>query len=279
MFQKLNQINQRPKPFEHYTTDQLWCDPHISRQMLHYHLAEDVDLSSRNHEFIKRSCDWMIQRFELSEGKSVCDFGCGPGLYTIRLARAGAKVHGVDFSRNSIDYASKTAREAGLDITYSCQDYLQFSTDEKFDLITLIFCDFCVLNPEQRKVMLDKFNAMLKHGGSLLLDLATAARFEGLKEERSYSFSGNGGFWSPEPFYEFRNSFIYPDEMLFLSKHSIVEPGRTREIYNWLQHYSLEAIQAELAASGLKLVEAYSNVAGEPYDPAGPEMALVAQRL
>ena len=50
MFEELERINERPAPFQFYTTDDLWTDEHISKQMLSFHLNEAIDVSSRNAE-------------------------------------------------------------------------------------------------------------------------------------------------------------------------------------------------------------------------------------
>ena len=55
MYESLEKINRRPKPFEFYTAADLWTDEHTAKQMLSYHLNDDVDLSSRNSRFIDRS--------------------------------------------------------------------------------------------------------------------------------------------------------------------------------------------------------------------------------
>ncbi len=102
MFKQLKQFTRKPEPFAAYTTETLWNDPHISAQMLHFHLDENVDAASRNHDFIKRSTHWITDHFSVGKRTHVCDFGCGPGLYTLGLARSGADVTGVDFSKRSI---------------------------------------------------------------------------------------------------------------------------------------------------------------------------------
>jgi 2-polyprenyl-3-methyl-5-hydroxy-6-metoxy-1,4-benzoquinol methylase len=38
----------------------------------------------------------------VDESTEIADFGCGPGLYTEKLAERGATVTGIDFSENSI---------------------------------------------------------------------------------------------------------------------------------------------------------------------------------
>ena len=111
MFSKLEEINARPKPFEFYTADDLWTDDHTSKKMLEYHLNESIDLSSRNKAFIDQSVKWIMSYFGINEHTRIADFGCGPGLYTTRFARAGASVIGIDFSARSIQYAREAAEK------------------------------------------------------------------------------------------------------------------------------------------------------------------------
>ena len=146
MFQQLEDINSRPELFEFYTTSDLWTDEYTSKQMLSFHLNGDVDISSRRFSFIERSAAWIISEFDLGAGKSLIDFGCGPGLYTERLASTQAAVTGIDFSINSLEYARQRATQQGLDIQYIHQNYLEFNTADRYDLIMMIFCDFCALS-------------------------------------------------------------------------------------------------------------------------------------
>jgi len=85
-FTWLEEINSQPAIWSAYTAADLWTDPHISKQMLAFHLNDAVDLASRRSEFIKESVPVIVDRFDVREGMSVADFGCGPGLYTTRLA-------------------------------------------------------------------------------------------------------------------------------------------------------------------------------------------------
>lgn len=278
MFNELENINSRPKPFEFYTASELWTDEHTSAQMLQFHLNESLDLSSRNHAFIDRSVKWIVSRFNIAPDTAIADFGCGPGLYTTPLARTGANVTGVDFSQRSIDHAKSIAAEHHLDITYTHQNYLEFDTDKRFDLILMIFCDFCALSPDQRNVLLNKYHTFLKPGGSLLMDVHSLNVFDQKEESAMYELNQLNGFWSPEPYYGFVNTFKYNDEKVSLDKYTIVEKDRIRTVYNWLQYYTRESLTAELAQNGFKTQEFFSDVAGTPFDPASPDIAVVSQK-
>jgi len=276
MYEPLKEINSRPKPFEYYTASDLWTNDHTSKKMLEYHLNESLDLASRNPEFVDRSANWIASRFGLDENTAVADFGCGPGLYTTRFARTGADVLGIDFSERSIQHARETAKGEGLSIDYVCQDYLEFETDKRFDLITMIWCDFCALSPTQRGDLLAKFRRFLKEGGSVMMDVHSLIVFDQKEESATYELNQLDGFWSPNPYYGFLNSFKYEDEKILLDKYTIVEQSQIRTVYNWIQCFSPESIQAEFAEHDLQVEEQYADVAGTAFSPDTTEFAIVA---
>ena len=278
MLKELQKINARPKPFEFYTADELWTNEHTAKHMLEYHLNESIDASSRNRRFIERSVEWIASHFDVDNNTKIADFGCGPGLYTTLLAERGAIVTGIDFSENSLTYAKQVATEKGLNVNYVFTNYLDFETTQRFDLITMIMCDFCALSPEQRKKMLSKFHSMLKPDGSVLLDVYSLNSFHQKEEAASYEFNQLHGFWSPEEYYCFVNTFKYEQEHVILDKFTIIEASRTREVYNWLQYYNQDALRHEFEENGFKVEEPYSDVAGQAFDSESAEIAIVAKK-
>jgi len=276
MFNILQEINHRPDPFEYYTAEDLWTDEHTSRQMLSYHLNAEVDLSSRKEGFIERSVSWMAPHFQIKQGTRILDFGCGPGLYAARLAKLGAKVIGVDFSRTSIEYASKVAADEQLDIQYVHQNYLDFETADRFDIALMIMCDLCALSPAQRRKMLARFHHLLVSGGTVLLDVYSLDAFEQRDENVIYGLNLLDGFWSDQDYYVFQNTFKYEEEKVVLDKYTIVEADRTRTVYNWLQYFSRESLQKEFEQAGFAVHSMYADVAGTPYNGSTDEFAVVA---
>jgi 2-polyprenyl-3-methyl-5-hydroxy-6-metoxy-1,4-benzoquinol methylase len=278
MFKELKEINSRPKPFQFYTAEELWTNEHTAKQMLQYHLNEAVDLSSRNTNFIDRSVDWIVSRFGVDTTTEIADFGCGPGLYAKRLAEQGAKVTGIDFSENSLKYAKEVAEQEGLNIDYIHANYLEYETTKRFDLIIMIMCDFCALSPEQRRIMLTKFHSLLKPGGAVLLDVHSLNYFIQREEAATYELNQLNGFWSPEDYYCFVNTFKYEEEKVTLDKYTIVEEAGTRIVYNWLQHFSKESLQDEFTTNDFKVEGIYSDVAGTPFNSESPEIAVVGSK-
>jgi 2-polyprenyl-3-methyl-5-hydroxy-6-metoxy-1,4-benzoquinol methylase len=278
MFEELEKINTRPKPFEFYTASDLWTDEHTSRQMLNYHLNDEIDVSSRNADFIDRSVEWIISYFNVGSGIKIADFGCGPGLYTTRLAQKGAEVTGIDFFKRSIQHARNVAGKEGLSIRYLNQNYLEFETKESFHLILMIMCDYCALSPNQRKAMLRKFHKFLEPNGSVLLDVYSLSAFDQRKETAVYETNLLSGFWSPNRYYGFLNRFKYEKEKVILDKYKIIEADRIRTVYNWLQYFSPDALENEFAECGFTVNEFFSDVAGSPFEAESLEFAVVVKK-
>jgi SAM-dependent methyltransferase len=276
MFEELERINIRPEPFEFDTTRQLWTDEHTSKQMLLFHLNGEIDVASRNTTFIDKSVEWISSYFQVGAGTKIADFGCGPGLYTTRLARRQAEATGIDFSTRSIEYAREIAMREGLCIEYVNQDYLEYETDRKFDLIVVIFCDFAVLKPSKRARLLSKFHTLLKPGGRILLDAPSLKAFEKWEERTVYEVNLMNNFWSPGKYHGFLHTFKYEKEKVILDKYTIIEADRTRVFYNWLQHFSREMIEDELKTHAFSIDGFFSDVAGSAYDPESEVLAVVA---
>jgi len=278
MYGELERINERPEPFQFYTASDLWTDEHTSAQMLSFHLNDDIDLSSRNARFINQSAEWIASRFNIGKGTNIADFGCGPGLYAMRLAKLQANVTGIDFSTRSIEYAKKVAVSEQLNINYVTANYLDFKTEDRFDLVLMNMCDFCALSPTQRRGILGKFHNILKPGGSVLLDVYSLAAFDEREEATTYEVNLLNGFWSPNKYYGFLNTFKYDEEKVVLDKYTIVESHRIRTVYNWLQYFAPEDLKREFVEGGFSVEVLHSDVAGRPYDRKSSEFAVIANR-
>ena len=278
MFKELEEINSSPAPFQFYTADTLWTDNHISKKMLESDLNEDIEVSIQNREFINHSVDWIVTHFGIEKNRRVADFGCGMGTYATQLAEKGADVTGIDFSETFIQHAKEVAKQKEMDINYVLQDYLEFETEERFDLITLLLCDFCALSPSQRKTMLKKFYKFLKPDGSVLIDVYSLNAFNQREEAETYEHSRLNGFWSPENYYCFQNMFKYDEEKVVLDKYTIIEEKRTRVVYNWLQYYNMDSLRKEFEENDFEVEGFYADVTGTTISPESLEIVIVAKK-
>jgi SAM-dependent methyltransferase len=272
MYDVLKDIAKRPEPFSRSTVKELWTRPHLARQMLNYHLSQETDLASRKHESIDRVVEWIDSQLNLS-GKSLCDLGCGPGLYAQRFEARGAQVTGVDFSAHSLDYAKTQGPNS---IRYVEADYLLDDLPSEFDIVTLIYTDLCVLSPEQRKLLLARMHGMLNPGGQIVLDVAGIGSFEQKDETTLIQDKMMGGFWAAGDYVGIQQSFVYPEECLSLDRYVIVEPGETWQIYNWMQYFTPESAEAELKSAGFEIRQMVGELTGVPLTPKSDFIGVVA---
>ena len=280
IYSLFTQLSQRPEPFSIYTVLDLWTDPYLAKQMLGFHLNPEVDISSRKHRFIDRSVQWIVDFFELGKRAKMVDFGCGPGLYCQRYASRGLQVTGIDFSGNSIAYATRQAMEASLQIEYRNENYLDVELiAETYDFAQMIMCDFCALGPDKRKALLRKMYEALKPGGHVLFDVYSTTAFGKKGEETTVTQHEDGEFWSSEASVELRQSFKYEAAKVSLDRYCIVQPGHIRLFYNWLQYFHPDDLRMELKGSGFELQYLFGSVAGDPYDPCSDEFAVGLRKI
>lgn len=271
-------LQEKPAPF---TPGEplFWNDPHISSQMLEVHLNPDIDAASRRAETIDRTVAWLINRLGLKTGDSLLDLGCGPGLYASRFAQAGFHVTGVDYSRRSIEYATNYAKKNQLDITYRYENYLDLKDENLYDAVFLIYGDFCPLNPQQRKRLLQNVQRALKPNGKFILDVTTReCRRKHGNQNRWYA--AQSGFWKPGPHVVLEEGFDYPEQSLWLDQYTVIEADGKVTVYrNWFQDYTLEMITAELSEGGFSVEGLYRDLIGTAYTPDSEWIGLITKAI
>jgi 2-polyprenyl-3-methyl-5-hydroxy-6-metoxy-1,4-benzoquinol methylase len=93
-----------------------WSDPGFRQRMLREHLSQEHDTASRRVGLIDQHVDWNHNGLLAGQPGRILDLGCGPGLYTGRLAQLGYQCVGIDYGPASIAYAREQAEEKGLAI-------------------------------------------------------------------------------------------------------------------------------------------------------------------
>lgn len=275
MYKLLRDIGLRPEPFSRYTAKELWTRPHLSRQMLIFHLNQETELASRRFEAIDQIVNWIDSQVGLP-GRRICDLGCGPGLYTQRFAVRGADVTGIDFSVHSLEYARLKAVENNLSIRYLEADYLSDELPDGFDLVTLIYTDYSVLSPSQRARLLGRIGKMLKPGGHLVMDVAGMGSLEAKEECTLIENRLMNGFWAEGDYVGIQRSFVYRNEYLSLDRYVIVEPSGTWQVFNWFQHFTPENLQEELRLAGFTVELLSGGLKGEPLETNGDYIGVIA---
>lgn len=259
----LDYVKEKP-PVYTKSTAPFWDDSHISKGMLAAHLDFNIESASRKYEFILKSVEWISDDFLMQNQSTakLLDLGCGPGLYTELFCKAGFTVTGVDLSKRSIDYAIKRANSKKLPIKYICKNYLEIDYENTFDVVTLIYCDFGVLSPIDREVLLSKIKSALKPEGVLILDGFTKREAEKFEECRKIEYNTEG-FWAANPHLCIQSNYYYPKTDNYLEQYIIVTENDCQCYNNWNQVFSAETLKKELVNAGFENIDFYDDVTGK----------------
>jgi len=227
---------EKPKIYEKGTAF-MWTDKHISKQLLNIHLNPEIDLGSRKRSTIEKTANWILDTQKEKGKLNILDLGCGPGLYTEIFAEKGHSVTGIDISKNSIEYARKSAEDKKLNITYLNKSYLETDLQsDKYDLVVLIFTDLGVLTPTERESLLKMINRVLKKGGTFIFDVLKDHEIEKKTSPKTWEVS-NSGFWKESPYLALSESFLYKEEKVILFQHNIVDTEVNIETYRFWTHF------------------------------------------
>lgn len=259
------------------STAKFWDDEYISQQMLKFHLNPEMEAASKTKETIEAETAFIINWTDMDAKKTVVDLGCGPGLYVKEFAKTGAKITGIDLSDRSINYANDTIKPAFENTTFWRMNYLDLNFKQSFDIATLIFYDFCVLNPAEQNQLLAKIHAALKDNGLFIFDVVSEHRKTAISTNISVCESG---FWSPEPYIEIFNTFWYENPKTEGMQYTIIaEDGAVRIIRLYHRLFGLSEITKLLIENHFKVEKVYKNLKGESLRADSETYGIVARKI
>ena len=204
-----------------------WSEPDFSERMLKEHLSQEHDAASRRAAKIDQQVNWIHNHLLGGRTTSVLDLGCGPGLYTSRLAALGHSCTGIDFSPASIRYARKQARQGGLHCTYYAEDLRSAYFGSGYGMVTLIYGEFNVFLTEAAHDILQRAWQALAPRGALLLEVSVPD---------SISYRGN----RPPTWYSSQNGLFSSRPHIVLEENHWDEASRTTTT----RYYAVDAASA-----------------------------------
>jgi len=144
------------------------------------------------------------------EGKRVLDLGCGGGIFSEALAKAGAQVTGVDAESEAIKAARAHAQKNKLNIQYEHTSIEQFES-EPFDSITCMEMLEHVASPQ---LVLEHIARLTKPGGYVFLSTInrTLAAYAGAILAAEYVLK-----LLPRQTHDY-NKFIKPHELAAMAR-------------------------------------------------------------
>jgi 2-polyprenyl-3-methyl-5-hydroxy-6-metoxy-1,4-benzoquinol methylase len=150
------------------SNESIWTDEYISKSLLEAHLDESSDGASRKPFRRKNIVNWINSK--IKPNSKIIDLGCGPGLYAYELGKLEHNVMGIDFNKESINYAERNRYIKGI-VEYKYSNYIKDKIDGKYNVAMMIYCDFGALIPNEQKILLQKISNLLTDDGIFVFDV------------------------------------------------------------------------------------------------------------
>ena len=136
----------------------------LGRAYLRYNFTKGTD----------QEVAFLLELLGLPAGARILDVGCGPGRHSIRLAKAGLAVTGIDISQGFLDLAAEDARAEGVGLALFLVDARQMPFDDEFDaVISLCQGGFGLMGADD-SLVLRRMAEATKSGGLVVLSAFSA---------------------------------------------------------------------------------------------------------
>ena len=257
-----------------------WNDPAFSERMLKEHLSQDHDAASRRFEKIDRHVAWIRQTVLHGFPTRILDLGCGPGLYSSRLAQYGHTCTGIDFSPASVRYAIERAQQLGLNCAFTCQDIREADYGSGYGLAMLIFGEFNVFKPADARLILKRAYDALSPSGSLLLEPSTFLHTENLGKQAASWYSVKSGLFFDAPHINMEDNHWDSATRTSTTRYFIVD-AHTSQVTRYAstyQAYTDAELSALLEECGFSGVTFYPSMLGVPDEDQSGFIAVTARK-
>jgi SAM-dependent methyltransferase len=281
MLDLMHLVQRSPKPEPWAEGEKIpWNEPGFSRRMLYEHLSQEHDWASRRAKTIQKQVEWIHREVLSGRPARILDLGCGPGLYTSRLAELGHACSGVDFSPASIEYAREFAQKADLRCVYELNDIRAAELNSGYDLVMFVFGEFNVFTPEDARQILKKAHAAIRAGGSLVLEVHTFEAIQEIGMQPGSWYSCESGLFSDRPHLCLQENF-WDERLSVATQRYFIVDAHTSQVTRYAsstQAYTQDQYGRLLEQCGFHAVAFYPSLTGEIDLPQAHLFAIRAQK-
>jgi SAM-dependent methyltransferase len=218
-----------------------------------------------------RDAEPLAKLLHLKPGARVLDLCCGPGRFSVELARRGFKVTGVDRTALYLAEARRRAKREKLDVEFVRSDMRRFVRSRAFDGCINMFTSFGYFNDpaDDLKVCRQVLQSLLP-GGRFLIQAAG-------KEWLARHFQ-------PSDWREMAGTFVLEERKVapgwtgLENRWVLIRKGKVREFRFFLRVYSGVELRDLLLRAGFARADIFGGLNAETYDHNARWLVAVAQK-
>jgi ubiquinone/menaquinone biosynthesis C-methylase UbiE len=212
------------------------------------------------------------------KGKALLDLACGTGELSVRFAKQGFDVTGVDLSPDMLSVARAKAEDHGLSISFFEQDMAELKGLGSFDMVG-IFCDSLNYLRSEEAVLNTFLGASLSlnEGGILFFDVHSIFKINEQFMNQTFTLSDEhiAYIWDSFPG-EHPNSVEHELSFFVLDKKD-GKYNRFDELHEQ-RTFSIEQYQKWLEEAGFEILEVTADFEKKPPQPHSERIFFMARK-
>jgi SAM-dependent methyltransferase len=230
--------------------------------MLKEHLNQNHGAASRPTALIDKQVAWLHQQVFDHQPKRILDLGCGPGLYTRRLADLGHVCHGIDFSPASTRHAASESSHARA--SYQLADIREGDYGEQYTAALILFGEFNAFSANEAERILQAAYQSLSPGGTLILEAHTLEYLQTLGNRPPNWFSATSSVFSDRAHICLHECSWHEDVRSSVDSYFVIEDGEDEisEYTNTHQAYRDDEYDALLISAGFRNLRRFPALSG-----------------
>ncbi len=205
-------------------------------------------------------------------GKMVLDLCCGPGRFSVALAKRRFRVTGVDKTRYLLDKAKARARKAGVKIEWIQKDMRDFVRPNAYDLILNMYTSFGYFNNKNEDMqVLGNIYDCLRPGGAGVIDTMG-------KERLAKIFLATASDTLPDGSLLVQKHKIIDDWTRIRNEWILIRKNRVKRFKFDISIYSGQELRDRMERVGFTDVKMYGNFDGTEYGPKAERLIIVGRK-
>lgn len=189
-------------------------------------------MASRRLEWVDRQVKWIDRALLNGRPSCVLDLGCGPGLYSHRMAALGHRCRGIDFGPASVEYARQHNPDPSK-CEFLLGDIRRVSFGGPYDLAMILFGEMNVFSPGEILGMLRNVHeCLVPRAGRLIVEVQNPVAVEQIGKSNPSEQQYDSGLFSDRPHRcRIQNRWL-PDQQVAIQEFTIMDADGSSRIYH-----------------------------------------------
>lgn len=238
---------------------------------LYDHLMQDVPYDQWQRIVVEQ-----IQSRHL-QGIKVLDVACGTGEISIRLAKVGLDVTGVDLSEDMLAVANNKASHEGLTIPFYQQNMTELEFSDSYDVV-ILFCDS--LNYLRSEVDVQNTFAsiynLLSSDGLFLFDVHSIHKMKSIFKDQTFTYEDetHAYIWNC---FEGEHPYSVEHELTFFVQEEHSSLYQRYEEFHQQRTFHVDTYLSWLDEAGFEVLETFADF-NQPIEAESERIFFVAKQ-